>query len=102
MRLRGWYKQYAFAVAIGVSESTITRWREDGAMSLESAISVCRELDISLDWFVTGNGTMEQHKLKPLEYSSTDERLRSAIKTLRDRLSAEVHNSLIDLISALK
>ncbi|WP_315702928.1 MULTISPECIES: helix-turn-helix transcriptional regulator [unclassified Bradyrhizobium] len=55
-------KQHALARALGVHESAITRWKEDGTMTLDNAIALCRELDISADWLLLGIGHMDQHK----------------------------------------
>lgn len=58
MVARGYNKQHAFAVALNVSQSTVTRWLANGPMSLESAADICAILDISLDWLVLGRGEM--------------------------------------------
>ena len=61
MRVRGMQKQHALAFALGVNESTVTRWKHDGPMSLESAIALCQVLDVSLDWFLVGTGAIDRH-----------------------------------------
>ncbi|MHB8883535.1 MAG: helix-turn-helix domain-containing protein [Methylovirgula sp.] len=61
MRLRGMQKQHALAHTLGVNESTVTRWKNNGPMSLDRAIALCDLLDISLDWFLAGYGSMERH-----------------------------------------
>ena len=63
MKIRGMQKQHALAYALGVNESTVTRWKNNGCMSLESAIALCNVLDISLDWFLIGNGSMDRRKI---------------------------------------
>jgi len=55
-------KQHALARALNVHESAITRWKEDGNMSLQNAIALCEELDISADWLLLGRGAMDQHR----------------------------------------
>jgi transcriptional regulator with XRE-family HTH domain len=55
-------KQFALAHELGVHESAITRWKEDGPMGLSSAIRLCAALDISLDWLLLGRGSLEEHK----------------------------------------
>lgn len=96
MRLRCMNKQYALAVALKVNESSISRWREDGPISLDNAIALCRVLDISLDWFLTGNGSIDQHKLG-LAPDDRRERLLRAMGKLPD----EAHELLIALIDIL-
>jgi transcriptional regulator with XRE-family HTH domain len=59
---RAVHKQHALASALGVHESAITRWKEDGAMSLDKAVALCQELDVSADWLLLGIGHMDQHK----------------------------------------
>jgi plasmid maintenance system antidote protein VapI len=60
MRSRGYAKQHALAYALGVNESTITRWKNDGPMTLENAVMLCRQLDISIDWFLNGAGSLDR------------------------------------------
>jgi plasmid maintenance system antidote protein VapI len=59
---RGRRKQHALARALNVHESAITRWKKDGNISLDHAIGLCRELDVSADWLLLGIGHMDQHK----------------------------------------
>ncbi|WP_113117530.1 MULTISPECIES: helix-turn-helix domain-containing protein [unclassified Rhizobium] len=61
--LRKWRKLTALAVALGVNESALTRWRKGDSISLESAANLCKALDVSLDWLVLGRGSPEHHKL---------------------------------------
>lgn len=101
LRLRGRQKQYALAVALGVNESSISRWKENGPMSLDNAISLCRELDISLDWFLAGIGSMEQHKIKVPEERDADAQLLSVLRKVDAALTAESRERLIELIDSI-
>jgi transcriptional regulator with XRE-family HTH domain len=65
MVAKGYKKQHAFAVALNVSQSTVTRWLANGPMSLESAADICSVLNISLDWLVLGRGEMESKAAAP-------------------------------------
>lgn len=65
--VKGLGKQMALAFELEVHQSTITRWMDDGPMSLASACRVCEVLDISLDWLILGRGFMDQHKLQAEE-----------------------------------
>lgn len=67
IELRNWRKLTALAAALGVNESALTRWRQGGSISLESAANLCRALDVSLDWLVLGRGTPEHHKRSEVE-----------------------------------
>jgi plasmid maintenance system antidote protein VapI len=73
MKARGMQKQYALAYTLGVNESSVTRWKNDGPMSLESAIALCQALDMSRDCFLVGSGTMDQHTTKPVAAAEDDE-----------------------------
>ncbi len=61
MQLRGYTKQHALAYALGVNESTITRWKNDGPMTLDNVVTLCRLLDVSVDWFLNGTGSLDAH-----------------------------------------
>jgi transcriptional regulator with XRE-family HTH domain len=61
LRRRRIRKLHALAVEIGVDQSAISRWRKGLPIALTNAVSLCRALDISLDWLVTGRGVMEAH-----------------------------------------
>lgn len=100
MSLRARQKQYALAVALGVNESSISRWKEDGPMSLDNAVSLCRELDISLDWFLTGIGSIEQHKIAAPEERDVDEQLWFSIQKIHAVLSPESRERLIAFINS--
>lgn len=56
-------KQYALAVELGVHESAISRWQQGRSISVPHLIALCQTLDISIDWLLTGQGSMTQHKL---------------------------------------
>lgn len=62
LRQRRIRKLHALAVEIGVDQSAISRWRKGLPISLPNAVSLCRALDISIDWLLTGRGTMEAHR----------------------------------------
>jgi transcriptional regulator with XRE-family HTH domain len=62
MRWRGVSKMMALAHDLNVNESAISRWRQDGAMSLANAARVAEVLDISMDWLILGRGEMDIHQ----------------------------------------
>ena len=55
-------KLSALALEIGVDESAISRWKKTGNISINNASSLCKILDISLDWVILGRGDIQQHK----------------------------------------
>lgn len=101
MKLRGVTKQEALAYALSVNSSTITRWKENGPMSLDHAISLCNELDISIDWFLTGNGSMDQHKTDYNYALSYDACLFDSIKKISSAMKPEAKDLLIALINTI-
>lgn len=63
LRARQIGKHYALAVELGVHESAISRWQQGRSISVPHLIALCQTLDISIDWLLTGQGSMTQHKL---------------------------------------
>lgn len=60
-------KHYALAVELGVHESAISRWQKGRSISVPHLIALCQTLDISIDWLLTGQGSMMQHKLPSVD-----------------------------------
>lgn len=48
------HKSYALAFEMGVAESTVSRWKQSGPISLQHAVKLCEILDVSMDWMFTG------------------------------------------------
>lgn len=101
MKKRGLQKQHALAYSLGVNESTITRWKNDGPMSLVSVVELCRILDMSMDWFILGSGNMEQHKNYQNELSEEDRFLLSILRESDRRLSSLSKSLLISFIKSI-
>jgi len=72
IRQRGISKMMSLALDLDVDESAISRWRNDGSMSLSHAARISEVLDISLDWLVLGRGEMELHKAPALRVEESD------------------------------
>ncbi|WP_082120905.1 helix-turn-helix domain-containing protein [Dyella japonica] len=68
MRARGLTKLSAMAAAVGVTESAISRWCHDGAMTIDNVVVVCGVLEISIDWLLLGRGEMEQHQVDTVAF----------------------------------
>jgi Bacteriophage CI repressor helix-turn-helix domain len=100
MKMRGMQKQYALAYALGVNESTVTRWKNDGPMSLDSAIALCQAPDMSLDWFLVGSGSMDRPAVRP-DAASEDEQLWSSIKKVGATMTAQSKSLLIAFIDSI-
>jgi transcriptional regulator with XRE-family HTH domain len=100
MRIRGMHKQHALAYALGVNESTVTRWKNDGPMSLESAIALCQALDISLDWFLVGNGIMDR-QTRRTDASTEDERLWSSFRKVGSTMTTQSKSLLLAFINSI-
>lgn len=106
MKIRGMQKQHALAHTLGVNESTVTRWKNNGPMSLDRAIALCDLLDISLDWFLAGYGAMERHIKSNLDdhgditSDEMDEELFSVLKRLEKTMSRTSKTLLIAFLNA--
>lgn len=62
---RGITKMLPLAADLRVHESAISRWRNDGSMTLDNAVRLSEVLDVSLDWLILGRGDMDHHKGQP-------------------------------------
>jgi transcriptional regulator with XRE-family HTH domain len=100
MQLRGMTKQHALAFAMGVNESTITRWKNDGPISVDHAVLLCDTLDVSLDWFLAGRGRIDGHKA-PAPSDSADSQLLSCVRRVEARLPERSKTLLIAFITSL-
>jgi hypothetical protein len=69
-------------------------------MSLESAIALCRALDVSLDWFLVGYGSMDQHTAKR-DTTGVDDRLWSSFSKLGSTMSTQSKSLLIAFMDSL-
>lgn len=82
-------KQLALANAIGVEESTISRWLSGGNIKVSHLVSLCNYLDISLDWLIMGRGTPVLHKI-----SEADSIM---LKELPENIRGDIHSLIIKL-----
>jgi len=62
MQKRRLQKLYAVSSALKVSESAVSRWKNNGAMTVENVIALCELLDVSIDWLLLGRGHMDMHR----------------------------------------
>jgi transcriptional regulator with XRE-family HTH domain len=99
MQARGLTKQHALAHALDVNESSITRWKNNGPMSVDSAVLLCKELDVSLDWFLNGTGAMNAHK--PAPPGSSETRLLACLRRVEPRLSDRSKSLLIAFVDSI-
>ena len=61
LRIRNIGKMYVLAIEMGVSESTISRWKKGAPITTENLIKLCQILDISADWLLLDRGDIDQH-----------------------------------------
>jgi transcriptional regulator with XRE-family HTH domain len=89
LRTRRIGKMYALAVALGVDESALSRWRRGKPISVGSLVRLCRHLRVSIDWLLTGSGSMEAAEPCAVEAwrSEIVADLASLDPTIRDRLA---------------
>jgi plasmid maintenance system antidote protein VapI len=95
LRARNVRKIYPLALELEVNESCVSRWRRGGAISTDNAIKLCRVLDISLDWFLSGRGQMDQHKKRGI--SNQEYALIEGLRLLPD----EARQSLLSLFEVV-
>ncbi|NEW87239.1 XRE family transcriptional regulator [Rhodopseudomonas sp. WA056] len=100
MQLRGMTKQHALAFAMGVNESTVTRWKNNGPISVDHAVLLCGVLEISLDWFLTGRGRIDGHKAAAA-CDSDESRLLTCVRRAEARMSERSKAHLIAFITSL-
>ena len=79
-------KQLALANAIGVEESTISRWLSGGNIKVAHLVTLCDFLDVSVDWLIMGRGSPILHK----SYSDDKDPLTTLPKDVRDDLKSLV------------
>jgi len=77
---RGYNKFTSLAAAMGVSESTISRWAAGESISIENAIKLCDEMDISMDWLFRSAERLEAAQSDP----AASERLAELPKFLNE------------------
>jgi transcriptional regulator with XRE-family HTH domain len=94
-------KQHALAYLLGVNESTVTRWKNDGPMSLESAIALCGALNISLDWFLTDHGSMDRPLASPIAAAEVEDPLWASFNRAAAAMSAQSKSLLIAFIDSI-
>ena len=98
---RGARKQHALARALNVNESAISRWKKDGNISLDHAIALCLELDVSADWLLLGIGHMDQHKSSVKSTILKYTPLPDAYSELRSLLTQKSINLLISFVKSM-
>lgn len=59
---------------LGVTESSLSRWRSGGPMSVPMAISLARKLGVSIDWLVTGRAQKANTQLSNREFDEAARR----------------------------
>lgn len=95
IRGRGISKMLVLAHHLDVNESAISRWKQDGAMSLNNAARIAEVLDVSMDWLILGRGEMDIHKTPGLRSREFE-----LIETVR-RYPPESVDDLVRFLSRL-
>lgn len=105
LRVRKVRKLQALAVELGVDESALSRWKRGRSISLDNAVGLCRALDASLDWLVTGRGHIDAHKdwSAPAQQAVDDPRrlARELFPTLNDEQGREALEAMRLLVKAI-
>lgn len=95
LRARGVVKQLALAQELGVNESAVSRWQQEGGLTLANAAQLCQILDISMDWLILNRGDMDFHR------EDSQHPLRDEIIKIIDGLPENVSKSMVALMRAL-
>lgn len=56
-------KSIALAAEMGVDESTVSRWKNGGSISLGKAIRLCDVLNVSMDWLFADRGSIDSREV---------------------------------------
>lgn len=100
---RGVRKQQALAAELQVHESSITRWIENKAISLDNAVALSAALNVSLDWLLLGRGTIDSHvspRVPPQGRQPPDDDVLGRIATRIGPRSIALLLSMIESIAA--
>jgi len=65
MSLRGHVKAAGLAHELGVTESTISRWKNGQPITVQNAIALSQALSVTLDWLLQGKGTPDGYAIQP-------------------------------------
>lgn len=88
-------KMYALAVALGIDESALSRWRRGKPISVGNIVGLCRHLRVSIDWLLTGTGSMDAAA------PDAADRWRSEIVADLASLDPVIRDRLTDLVGRL-
>jgi transcriptional regulator with XRE-family HTH domain len=101
MQWRGMTKQHALAYAMGVNESTITRWKNNGPISVDHLVLLCKTLDISVDWFLNGTGAIEAPRPSREKVEAVESSLLSCMRRAEAAMTEQSRALLISFIDSL-
>ena len=73
-------KQKDFFDKINISKQAVARWKNGGFPSTEVLYAMAQELNVSIDWLVTGNGSNDEW-----EDSSVSKIVDRILKTIHDK-----------------
>lgn len=93
MKRRGMKYNCQLCYAIGVSESTLSRWRMGRPLSLKHAVALSYNLGISLDHLLTGSSLQEQDQTFSMQISK--------LCDTYSRLNAQNQNLSLNLLRRL-
>lgn len=64
MENKGIHKALTLAIELGVSEGTISRWKKSGPITITHAVSLCKTLDVSINWLLLGERVQSDSETK--------------------------------------
>lgn len=95
MRNSNFNKSIVIAYELGVDESTISRWKHGGHISMVHAIKLCTVLNVSLDWmFLTKS--QGENAIDEMNQSITQE-----FENKISKLPLTAKKSFLDFLNAI-
>lgn len=72
--------QRQVAMDVGVSAQSVTKWKRHGYMDRKNIPSFCRACNVSIEWMLTGDGSMRPEN--PLQSLSAESLVNLILETL--------------------
>lgn len=95
LKIRGFQKSYAIAHALGVNESTVSRWKKGEPISMQHGVALCRFLGVSMDWLFLGEN------LETTSFPSNEVLLTMELARLLQKHPPAVTSAMIRLVEVI-
>lgn len=95
LKIRGFQKSYAIAHALGVNESTVSRWKKGEPISMQHGVALCRFLGVSMDWLFLGES------LENISFPTNEVLLTMELARLLQKHPPAVTSAMIQLVEVM-